>query len=70
MLNNVFNILSCDLYLCQVEALRQGLLKVVPQAVLDLLTWQELERRVCGDPTITVEDLKKTSKFTLKHVFF
>ncbi|XP_030844252.1 E3 ubiquitin-protein ligase HECTD3 [Strongylocentrotus purpuratus] len=45
----------------QVESLRQGLLKVIPQAVLDLLTWQELERKICGDPMITVEDLKKTT---------
>lgn len=31
-------------------------------AVLELLTWQELEIRICGDPEITVEALKKTSK--------
>ncbi|KAM4641143.1 E3 ubiquitin-protein ligase HECTD3 isoform 2-T3 [Discoglossus pictus] len=47
----------------QIAALRAGLLKVVPQAVLDLLTWQELERRVCGDPEITVEALKKLTRF-------
>lgn len=43
----------------QIEAVRRGLLKVLSQAVLDLLTWQELERRVCGDPDLTVEALKK-----------
>lgn len=43
----------------QIEAIRRGLLKVLSQAVLDLLTWQELERRVCGDPDLTVEALKK-----------
>lgn len=48
----------------QIDALRRGLLKVVPQAVLDLLTWQELEKRVCGDPEITVEALKKCCKFS------
>uniref|UniRef100_A0A672I936 HECT domain-containing protein n=1 Tax=Salarias fasciatus TaxID=181472 RepID=A0A672I936_SALFA len=42
----------------QIAALRAGLLKVVPQAVLDLLTWQEVEKKVCGDPEITVEALK------------
>ncbi|KAG8437018.1 hypothetical protein GDO86_007920 [Hymenochirus boettgeri] len=47
----------------QIGALRTGLLKVVPQAVLDLLTWQELERRVSGDPEITVEALKKLTRF-------
>ncbi|CAH1774452.1 unnamed protein product [Owenia fusiformis] len=47
----------------QVEALRQGLLKVVPQSVLDLLTWQELERRICGDPDITIEQLKRSTHY-------
>lgn len=36
-------------------------MSVVPQAVLELLTWQELESRVCGDPFISVEALRKTS---------
>ena len=43
--------------------MRQGLLRVVPQAVLDLLTWQELEKKICGDPDITIEALRRTSKF-------
>ncbi|XP_033636883.1 E3 ubiquitin-protein ligase HECTD3-like [Asterias rubens] len=47
----------------QVDAMRRGLLRVVPQAVLDLLTWQELEKKVCGDPEISVEALRKTSFF-------
>lgn len=43
-------------------ALRAGLLRVVPQPVLDLLTWQQLERKVCGNPELTVDDVKKFSK--------
>uniref|UniRef100_A0A8C5QNN2 E3 ubiquitin-protein ligase HECTD3 n=1 Tax=Leptobrachium leishanense TaxID=445787 RepID=A0A8C5QNN2_9ANUR len=43
----------------QIHAIRAGLLKVVPQAVLDLLTWQEVEKRICGDPEVSVEALKK-----------
>uniref|UniRef100_A0A8B9H587 HECT domain containing 3 n=1 Tax=Astyanax mexicanus TaxID=7994 RepID=A0A8B9H587_ASTMX len=42
----------------QIAAIQAGLMKVVPQAVLDLLTWQEVEKKVCGDPEITVEALK------------
>lgn len=42
--------------------MQAGLLKVVPQAVLDLFTWQELEKKVCGDPEVTVDALKKLSK--------
>ncbi|KAL3869955.1 hypothetical protein ACJMK2_042575 [Sinanodonta woodiana] len=47
----------------QINAIRRGLLKVVPQAVLDLLTWQELEHRICGDPEITIEALMKATKY-------
>ncbi|NXE45310.1 HECD3 ligase, partial [Casuarius casuarius] len=47
----------------QIAAIRAGLLRVVPQAMLDLLTWQQLEKRVCGEPEITVADLKKFITF-------
>uniref|UniRef100_A0A803W8M9 HECT domain E3 ubiquitin protein ligase 3 n=1 Tax=Ficedula albicollis TaxID=59894 RepID=A0A803W8M9_FICAL len=47
----------------QIMAMQAGLLKVVPQAVLDLLTWQELEKKVCGDPEITVDALKRLTRF-------
>ncbi|TFK01725.1 E3 ubiquitin-protein ligase HECTD3 [Platysternon megacephalum] len=47
----------------QIAAMQAGLLKVVPQAVLDLLTWQELEKKVCGDPEVTVDALKKLTRF-------
>ncbi|NXT37497.1 HECD3 ligase, partial [Pelecanoides urinatrix] len=46
----------------QIAAMRAGLLRVVPQPVLDLLTWQQLEKKVCGDPEITVTELRKFSK--------
>ncbi|KAL8570039.1 hypothetical protein ACOMHN_036316 [Nucella lapillus] len=51
---------ECDL---QVAAIRRGLMAVVPEAVVELLTWQELETRVCGDPQITIEALKKTTYY-------
>ncbi|KAK7101258.1 E3 ubiquitin-protein ligase HECTD3-like isoform X2 [Littorina saxatilis] len=47
----------------QLVAVRRGLITVVPEAVLELLTWQELETRVCGDPEITMEALKKTTYY-------
>uniref|UniRef100_A0A8C0V5T7 HECT domain E3 ubiquitin protein ligase 3 n=1 Tax=Cyanistes caeruleus TaxID=156563 RepID=A0A8C0V5T7_CYACU len=46
-----------------IAAIRAGLLRVVPQPVLDLLTWQQMEKRICGDPEITVAELKKFIKF-------
>lgn len=42
--------------------MRAGLLCVVPQPVLELLTWQQLEKMVCGDPEITVDCLRRFSK--------
>ncbi|GFR82594.1 E3 ubiquitin-protein ligase HECTD3 [Elysia marginata] len=47
----------------QIKALRTGLLKVVPEAALEMLTWQELETRVCGEPEITVESLIKNTYY-------
>ncbi len=55
--------LLVHLVICfQIEWLREGLLSVIPKAVLDLLTWQELEKRICGDPEVTVEALRRTSE--------
>ncbi|NWW44321.1 HECD3 ligase, partial [Pedionomus torquatus] len=47
----------------QIAAIRAGLLSVVPQPVLDLLTWQQLEKKVCGDPEITVAELRRFITF-------
>lgn len=47
----------------QIAAIRKGLLKVIPQAVLDLLTWQELEHRISGDPEISMDALKRSSRY-------
>jgi E3 ubiquitin-protein ligase HECTD3 len=45
----------------QISAIRRGLTKVVPVSLLELLTWQELELKVCGNPKVNVEDLRKTT---------
>lgn len=45
------------------KALRDGVLQVVPAWVLQLLTWQELEMRVCGSPKITVAELKLSAHY-------
>ena len=44
------------------EAIREGFLSVIPVPVLKLNTWQEVERRICGIPTVSFEDLKASSK--------
>ena len=60
--------MNSELWCHQVAALRRGLLSVVPRAVLDLLTWQELEKKICGDPEISVEALRRTSARSLSFV--
>jgi E3 ubiquitin-protein ligase HECTD3 len=45
----------------QLEALKQGIESVVTKHVLTLLTWSELEFKVCGSPEITIDDLKMSS---------
>lgn len=43
----------------QMECIRAGLACVVPVSCLSLWSWRDLEIRVCGNPTIDVELLKK-----------
>lgn len=47
----------------QINAIREGLVKVIPSEVLGLLTWQELEIRVCGNPEISVEAMKRSARY-------
>lgn len=47
----------------QIKAIKDGLTKVVPTEVLNLLTWQELETKVCGNPEISVDALKKSARY-------
>eukprot|EP00457_Paulinella_chromatophora_P008096 gb/GEZN01008123.1/.p1 GENE.gb/GEZN01008123.1/~~gb/GEZN01008123.1/.p1 ORF type:complete len:400 (-),score=88.93 gb/GEZN01008123.1/:266-1288(-) len=51
----------------QIAAVRAALMQVVPSAgeysLLQLLSWKELELRVCGARTIRVQDIKHVTKF-------
>lgn len=46
----------------QIQAIREGLMSVIPESVLSLLTWSNLERGVCGDREISVAQLKSACK--------
>lgn len=46
----------------QIEAIRRGLTQVVPQAAFELFTWQEVEKRICGDAEITMTALRQNSE--------
>jgi E3 ubiquitin-protein ligase HECTD3 len=43
----------------QTESIIEGFVSVVPREVLALHTWKEVETKVCGNPEITVEALKR-----------
>jgi len=47
----------------QCAAIRRGLVAVVPENALSLLTWQELELLVCGRPTIDVDLWEKNTRY-------
>ena len=47
----------------QINAIRDGLISVIPTELLSLLTWQELELKVCGNPEVSVEALKKSARY-------
>lgn len=47
----------------QIDAIRDGLVSVIPAELLSLITWQELELRVCGNPEISVEALRKSARY-------
>eukprot|EP01012_Entosiphon_sulcatum_P010360 TRINITY_DN16038_c0_g1_i1.p1 TRINITY_DN16038_c0_g1~~TRINITY_DN16038_c0_g1_i1.p1 ORF type:complete len:4478 (+),score=532.68 TRINITY_DN16038_c0_g1_i1:861-14294(+) len=47
----------------QMDAIRKGLTSVVPEVLLDLLTWQELEVRICGEPVVSLPALLASTTY-------
>ncbi|XP_031558843.1 E3 ubiquitin-protein ligase HECTD3-like, partial [Actinia tenebrosa] len=47
----------------QVLAIRKGLVSCIPESVMMLLTWNELERGVCGNPVVSLDVLKGACKY-------
>jgi hypothetical protein len=43
----------------QLQAIKRGLTSVIPSKLLNLLTWQDLEWKVCGKPNIDIHLLKR-----------
>jgi len=48
----------------QIEAIRKGLGDVIPVHLLDMLTWQDLEWRVCGKPKIDFQLLRRHTEYS------
>jgi hypothetical protein len=47
-----------------ITSIREGLLSVIPQQALHLLSWRELELRVCGRPTIELAVLERHTVYS------
>eukprot|EP01061_Rhynchopus_euleeides_P004002 TRINITY_DN13327_c0_g1_i2.p2 TRINITY_DN13327_c0_g1~~TRINITY_DN13327_c0_g1_i2.p2 ORF type:complete len:284 (+),score=124.83 TRINITY_DN13327_c0_g1_i2:149-1000(+) len=47
----------------QIDVLRQGILEVVPNITLALLSGPELATRICGRPEIDIEELRKNARY-------
>jgi hypothetical protein len=47
----------------QLQAIRDGFYGTFPEISTRLLTWRELERRVSGQPDVSVEALKKIARY-------
>ncbi|EGC29639.1 hypothetical protein DICPUDRAFT_99774 [Dictyostelium purpureum] len=48
----------------QVDEFREGLFQMIPQSILSVLNWKELEMLICGREQINLDDLKEHSSFT------
>ena len=47
----------------QIDAIRTGLFAVFPELASRLMTWRELERRVCGHSDVSVAALKVGAQY-------
>ena len=52
----------------QAAAVRQGIACIVPHHFLALFTWEQLEKMVCGRPTIDLKLLKSMASYSSCHV--
>ncbi|OII74634.1 large protein with a SPRY domain and HECT domain [Cryptosporidium ubiquitum] len=51
-------------FLHATNCIRKGITEIIPENVLELQTHEELEKLVCGNPSIDVELLKQHTKYT------
>lgn len=47
----------------QCEAIKRGIIKIVPEALLNMVTSSELETWVCGKSVVDIELLKRHTKY-------
>lgn len=50
--------------LSQMMEIRRGIAQIVPADMLGLLSWRELERKVCGSPEVDINMLRRFTKYS------
>ncbi len=53
----------------QLSKMRSGLCSVIPEQLLGFMTWEELERRVCGSPEVDLTSLKRHTQYRQVLIF-
>ena len=54
----------------QAETIRKGLCMIIPEGLLNLLTWRELETLVCGKHILDIDLLRQNTVYRVKIFFF
>ena len=47
----------------QMSYIRRGLYSIIPEKALSMLSWKEVQKYICGEPTLNVEQLKKRTVY-------
>jgi hypothetical protein len=47
----------------QMDAIKEGFNLIIPLSAVKLLTWKQLENRICGSTQISIEDLKSIAQY-------
>jgi hypothetical protein len=47
----------------QCEAIKRGIAKIIPEALLNMVTYNELETWVCGKAVVDIDLLKRHTKY-------
>jgi len=48
----------------QLKAIKKGIFDIIPSSLLRILTWQDLQWRVCGRPTVDIQLLRRHTEYS------
>jgi len=50
------------------KLIKQGIFEIIPVHIVDLMTWDMLELRATGGKGVSIEKLKKITKYEVSHL--